>query len=250
MPPAMAVFPAPARLLSPHLIVTIIDLRCGVATSTKRVNQIDSLPLWCDLHGHAIEMELGRGDRPYPFGHARSGWSLHPLSQALFGASVTYRVHNLADEASAARLNNTCWVLASGGRLSVSGAGAKNWGAKIPWYRSVAVSRWFGFPQVRSDAVQLRFERDFSTNVSTTVMRSSWDAATPVIYPGGSQQWPTGRRRARPAAPLPHPRSLCPVRPTRCPPAVARRSAPRTICWLAMSRATPMGPCRPIQVGE
>lgn len=101
---------------------------------------------------------------------------------------MTYNVHNLADEAFAARLNNTCWVLASGGRLSVSGAGAKYWGDQIPWYRSVAVmqrvavSRWFGFSQVG-------FERDFGTNVSTTVMESSWDDATPPIYPGGSQQY-------------------------------------------------------------
>jgi len=142
------------------------------------------------FYGHAIEMELGRGDRPYPFGHARSGWSLHPLSQALFGTSTTYNVHNLADEAFASRLNNTCWVLASGARLSVNGASARLWAARnqTPWYRSVgvmqrvAVSRWFGFAQVG-------FDRDAAANVSTTVMEASWDAASPPIYPGGSQRY-------------------------------------------------------------
>ena len=63
----------------------------------------------------------------------------------------------------------------------------------------VAVSRWFGFSQVG-------FDRDLRTNMSETIMESSWDDATPPIYPGGSQQyrivanWATGHSGAATAS--------------------------------------------------
>ena len=147
----------------------------------------DKIARWeLGFYGHALEMELGVGDRPYPFGRSASGWVLHPLSQVLFGASLTYQVHNLDNSAFADHLNHTCWVLASGGRLSVSGASASRWESQglAPWYRSVgmmqrvAVSRWTGY-------AQLSFERDELQMSGRTVM-----ASPPTrIFPGTSDRY-------------------------------------------------------------
>lgn len=131
--------------------------------------------------GHALEMEVNSQTKPYPFGHVSSGWTLHPLSQIIFGKTLTYQIHNLADEAFATSLNNTCWALASGARLSMSAASAPQWGSKAPWYRSVAVmqrvvaSRWTGFAQVS-------FDRDPTSAVSETVLESTWSADSPPIF--------------------------------------------------------------------
>lgn len=147
----------------------------------------DKIARWeLGFYGHALEMELGSGARPYPFGRSAAGWVLHPLSQVLFGASLTYQVHNLDNSAFADQLNHTCWVLASGGRLSVSGASASYWESQglASWYRSVgvmqrvAVSRWTGY-------AQLSFERNYLQKTSTTVMVSP----PTKIFPGTSEQY-------------------------------------------------------------
>ena len=102
------------------------------------------------FYGHALEMEVSNAAKPYPFGHASGGWALHPLSQIIFGGTVTYQVHNLQNTAFALRLNQTCWAMTAGARLSMSAADLPYWGKKTAWYRSVgltqqrAISRWTG----------------------------------------------------------------------------------------------------------
>ena len=140
----------------------------------------DKLARWEQgFYGHALEMEVSGSPRPYPFGHARGGWRLHPLSQMLFGATLTYNVHNLANTAFAMRLNNTCWAMTAGARLSMSAADLHYWGSKARWYYSVGlmqqkvISRFTGYPQSA-------FDRAGET--SLTVMTSVFDNANPAIY--------------------------------------------------------------------
>ena len=130
----------------------------------------DKIARWeSGFFGHNLEMELSKDPRPYPFGHATGRWEPYPLSQILFGETLTYQVHNLANLAFANTLNQSCWVLASGARLSIDINDAPYWGDKAPFFRSVGlmqhlgISRWLGYPQAS-------YER--SGNRSLTVMKS------------------------------------------------------------------------------
>ena len=130
-------------------------------------------------------MEVSSETLPYPFGHATGRWEPYPLSQILFGETLMYQVHNLANAAFANSLNQTCWVLASGARLSIDINDAPYWSSdKAAWFRSVGlmqhvgISRWLGYPQVS-------YERH--GNRSLTVMKSSasaddLDAADPEYH--------------------------------------------------------------------
>lgn len=111
------------------------------------------------FYGNNLEVFPGYGRSQYPWGNS-SGWTPHPLSSVLFGHTLLYQVHNLATSAFAARLNSTCWVLASGARLSIDAAQAPRWSADdAAWYRSVgimqrlAISRWAGYAQLAYDDV-------------------------------------------------------------------------------------------------
>lgn len=136
----------------------------------------DKLARWeSGFYGHILEMEVSPEPLPYPFGHAADRWEPYPLSQVLFGETLTYQVHNLANSAFANSLNQSCWVLASGGRLSIDINDGPYWSqGKAAWFRSiglmqhVGISRWLGYPQIS-------FER--SGNKSLTVMKSAASGA-------------------------------------------------------------------------
>lgn len=100
------------------------------------------------FYGNAIELDANG----YPF--FSGNWTLTPLSSALFGNTVLYNVHNLATSAFALSLENACWALASGSRLSIDGVAAY-WSVKagnnLAWLSTVAAmqrivaSQWTGF---------------------------------------------------------------------------------------------------------
>lgn len=137
--------------------------------------------------GNAIELNANG----YPFFSAN--WTLTPLSSALFGSTILYNVHNLATSAFALSLENACWALASGSRLSIDGVAAY-WSVKagnnLDWLSTVAAmqrivaSQWTGYSLSSFiDLYENGKPMTIGTGASKTILSRSSLTNTTLLFP-------------------------------------------------------------------
>jgi len=137
--------------------------------------------------GNAIELNANG----YPFFSAN--WTLTPLSSALFGSTILYNVHNLATSAFALSLENACWALASGSRLSIDGVAAY-WSVKagnnLDWLSTIAAmqrivaSQWTGYSLSSFiDLYENGTPMTIGTGASKTILSRSSLTNTPLLFP-------------------------------------------------------------------
>jgi hypothetical protein len=76
----------------------------------------------------------------------------YPASQALFGPSLLYHIHNLETGVFANSIGLACWAMATGARLSIDGSAlywagppARAFAAAVAVLQSVVVSQWTGY---------------------------------------------------------------------------------------------------------
>lgn len=99
------------------------------------------------FYGNNIEVAFKNG---WPWFGAN--FTPYPASQALFGPSLLYHVHNLDTSVFANDIERACWAMATGARLSIDGS-ALYWAAppsrafasSIAVLQSVVVSQWTGY---------------------------------------------------------------------------------------------------------
>jgi hypothetical protein len=140
------------------------------------------------FYGNAIELN----SKGYPF--FSGNWTLTPLSSVLFGTSVLYNVHNLATNAFAWSLQNACWALASGSRLSIDGVAAY-WASKsnnetmLEWLSTVSTmqrivaSQYTGYRL--NSFIDISNDLTIGTGASKTIFEQE-TFSSPPLFPGSS----------------------------------------------------------------
>jgi len=152
----------------------------------------DKLARWVlGFYGNNIEGVVSPPGWPW---HGSAGWRPLPLAPLLFGGSTLYHVHNLAGQAFARSLNNTCYALATGARLSIEVSGIKYWSTnEAAWYKSVGLfqryvaARWTGFALDNYSRTPLTRPGGDTVAVHTRTVFTN--TTGPPLFPGSSTSY-------------------------------------------------------------